>query len=255
MGAHVAELSMNGVSVVKPTKDANQTHGGIAVLMPYAGRVKRGEYVFGGKTFRLPTGKDGNAIHGFAKDARWKVAQRTRDSVVLACVLRGRGYPGTLQARLRYAIRGNSFSTACSVTNIGERPCPLVVGFHPYFMAEYWRVTEPAAAQRYELQGRYFPTGKTDRYSMSRAGPQVGLDDCFRVSGTVELLTGRYRLKLVRHRMPYLVIYNGRYAEGKSVAIEPYTGLPDAYNNGIGARSLSPGQSFECGYRVTAELL
>ena len=108
---------------------------------------------------------------------------------------------------------------------------------------------------RYELQDQYFPNGERVRYYTSKAGPGTALDDCFAASGTLELLTERYKLRMVRHRMPYLVLYNGKYAEGESVAIEPYTGLPDAYNNGIGLHALGPGLSFECGYKLKADRL
>ena len=251
-GAHVDALSVGGVGVIKPSTDGRPTHGGIAVLIPYAGRVRGGEYAFQGRTFRLPVGEDGNAIHGFAKDARWEVEQKGRASVVLASALKREGYPSTLRALVRYAAGRRTFSTACSVTNTGESACPVVVGFHPYFAGAHWRLTAPSTAYRYELRDRYFPTGKKARRSMRRLGPRVRLDDCFGAPGTVELLTESYRLRLTRRSMPYLVIYDGRYA-GKSVAIEPYTGLPDAFNNGVGVRTLGPGETFECGYRVAVD--
>ena len=254
LGAHVSALSIGGISVVKPSRDGRQTHGGIAVLIPYAGRVRGGEYAFGGETFRLPTGKDGNAIHGFAKDARWKLERKESGSVLLGAVLRGKGYPGVLGAKIRYSAGPRSFSTTCSLTNLGRSPCPVVVGFHPYFLAHDWRIAAPSVAYRYRLRG-LFPTGAGAPYHMRRAGPKAELDDCFRATGTLELLTERYRLRMARRLMPYLVIYNGEYAEGESVAVEPYTGLPDAYNNGIGLRSLNPGQGFSCGYGLTADPL
>jgi aldose 1-epimerase len=34
------------------------------------------------------------------------------------------------------------------------------------------------------------------------------------------------------------------------VAVEPCSGLPDAYNNGIGLVRLKPGRTFTCGYEV-----
>jgi galactose mutarotase-like enzyme len=37
-GAHVGRLSLDGEEVVMPCSDGIPTHGGIAVLIPYAGR-------------------------------------------------------------------------------------------------------------------------------------------------------------------------------------------------------------------------
>jgi aldose 1-epimerase len=248
LGAHVERVSLEGEPVVKPSTDGIQTHGGIAVLIPYAGRIRRGEYRFEGRAYALPVGKDGHAIHGFAKGARWKVLERRADSVRLTSRLKSAGYPGVVEATIRYSIARRGFSTDCSVRNVGMTDCPLVVGFHPYFLGKGWRISTARTAQRYRLRDGYFPTGETEPYPFEGVGSRSKLDDCFRVAGEVRLATGGRRLVIARRRMPFLVVYDGRYAEGRSVAIEPYTGLPDAYNNGIGLGVIKPGQSFSCGY-------
>lgn len=248
LGAYVRHLSLGGVPVIKPSNDGSQTHGGIAVLMPYAGRVRGGRYAFRGKEFQLPTGRDGHAIHGFAKDAMWKVRARTADSVSIGATLRGRGYPGTLAASITYAVKGRTFSTDCAIRNAGRSDAPVVVGFHPYLAAMRWTINSSSRSYHYQLADGYFPTGKKTPCSFEGVGPKSKLDDCFSSPGTIRLLAGGMEVALRRRRLPYLVVYNGKYAEGRSVAIEPYSGLPDAYNNGIGLRTLAPGQTFECGY-------
>jgi len=249
-GAYVARLTLGGAEVIEPTRDGNQTHGGIAVLMPYAGRIRDGRYVFEGASFSLPVAEDGSAIHGFAKDSLWRPVAVRRDRVILECLLEGPGYPGILDARVTYSVRPESFSTDCAVTNVGARSCPFVAGFHPYFKAGDWKLSASGRAYRYELADRYFPTGERARFSLAKAGPKTSLDDAFRVAGAVRLRDERRTLVITRRRMPYLVIYNGQHAEGGSVAVEPYTGLDDAYNNGIGLAVLRPGQSLSFGYRV-----
>jgi aldose 1-epimerase len=249
-GGHVAEVTLGGEPVVKPSTDGSQTHGGIAVLLPYAGRVRRGEYTFEGRNYKLPVGAGGNAIHGFAKDARWKVARRRADSVLLTSRLEGQGFPGIIEAAITYSIARSSFSTSCAVKNIGKTDSPMVVGFHPYFLGDDWRISTERTVQRYLLRDSYFPTGERVRFSFEGVGPRSKLDDCFKASGVVRFHSGRRELVIRRRRMPYLVVYDGEYAEGRSVAIEPYTGLPDAYNNGIGLVALKPGRTFRCGYDV-----
>jgi aldose 1-epimerase len=250
-GAHVARLSLDGEQVLKPSNDGRQTHGGIAVLIPYAGRVRDGHYNFEGRSFRLPVNPDGHAIHGFAKDVPWKLVREKTGSVTLGSRLRGAGYPGLLDARIRYSVQPESFSTECSVTNVGQRSCPFVAGFHPYFLARSWKIVTIGRTYRYTLADRYFPTGERRPFSFAEVGPDTSLDDCFRVAGTIRLEAEEHTLVITRRRMPYLIVYNGKHAEGISVAIEPYTGLEDAYNNGIGLVVLKPGESFSCGYRVS----
>ena len=247
-GAHVTGLVLGGERVIKPSRDGSPTHGGIAVLIPYAGRVKQGRYRFEGKTFHLPVRGDGLAIHGFAKDARWGVLGAGSGSVVLGCRLAGRGYPSTIDVTVSYSVRSAVFKTGCRVRNVGGRDSPLVVGFHPYLLGRGRRNSTGARAYRYRLRDRYFPTGEKEPFSFGGVGPHTSLDDCFEVHGDVLFRSGDLQVVMGRNRMPYLVVYDGEYSEGRSVAIEPYTGLPDAYNNGIGLRVLKPGGVFSCGY-------
>jgi aldose 1-epimerase len=249
-GAHVASLSLGGEEVLKPSNDGRQTHGGIAVLIPYAGRIREGRYTFEGRSFRLPVNPDGHAIHGFAKDAPWKLVSEKTGSITLGSRLRGAGYPGVIDARIRYTVRPESFSTECFVTNVGPRSCPFVAGFHPYFLARSWRIVTTGRTYRYTLADTYFPTGEKRPFSFAEVGPGTSLDDCFRVAGTIRLEAEGRTLVIARRRMPYLIVYNGKHAEGISVALEPYSGLEDAYNNGIGLVVLRSGESFSCGYKV-----
>jgi aldose 1-epimerase len=250
-GAHVASLLLDGEEVVKPGDAAGQARGGIAVLVPYAGRIRDGRYTFGGRSFQLPVSRDGHAIHGFAKDARWKLLREKTGSVTLGSRLRSAEYPSVLDARITYSVRHESFSTSCFVTNVGPRSCPFEAGFHPYFLARSWRIVTTGRAYRYALVDTYFPTGGRTLFSFEDVGAGTSLDDSFRVAGDVRLETEEHTLVMTRRRMPYLIVYNGKSAEGKSVAVEPYSGLEDAYNSGIGLVVLKPGESFSCGYGVS----
>jgi aldose 1-epimerase len=250
-GAHLARLSLDGEEVIKPSNDGGQAHGGIAVLIPYAGRIRNGRYTFEGTSFKLPISRDGHAIHGFAKDARWKLVSEKTGSVTLGSRLRSAGYPGVLDVRITYSVRPESFSTGCFVTNAGSRSCPFVAGFHPYFLARSWRIVTTGRTYRYRLADKYFPTGERRPFSFAEVDPGTSLDDCFKIAGAIRFEAEGRTLVITRRRMPYLIVYNGKYAEGTSVAIEPYTGLDDAYNNGIGLIVLKPGESFSCGYKVS----
>jgi aldose 1-epimerase len=250
LGAYVRTLTLDGCQMTKPSGDGRQTHGGIAVLIPFADKVEKGRYTFEGKEFQLPLDKEGNGKHGFAKDALWKVKKREKHSVALTTLLNDTGYPGTLGAQITYSISNTTFSTDCSVTNQGKVNCPVVIGFHPYFLAMVWRLSAKSKVYRYLLRDRYFPTGAREPSSFDKLGPSEEVDQIFNVAGPVTLQTERYQMLIRRRAMPYLMIYNGYYAEGRSVSIEPYTGLGNAYNNGIGLRILGPGQSFRCGYDI-----
>ena len=246
-----ARLSLHGKEVIKVSPDGRQTHGGIAVLIPYPGRIRNGRYTFEGRSFQLPVSEDGHAIHGFAKDARWELVRRRGDSVTLASRLKSAEYPGVLDAQITYSVGSESFSTECSVKNVGSRSCPYAAGFHPYFLGKNWRIVTTERTYRYKLVDTYFPTGERLPFSFKDVGPSTSLDDSFRVAGPVRLEADGRSLVITRRRMPYLIVYNGKYADGNSVAVEPYGGLEDSYNSGIGLTILRPGESFSCGYRIS----
>lgn len=250
-GAYAVGLSLDGTDLFKPTGDGKQQHGGAAVLIPYAGRIRKGRYTFEGKEYQFATEPDGDSLHGFGKDRRWQVEDNRADSVTFGALLKNRGYPGTLDTKVKYDIGPRVFSTGCTVTNVGRRAVPFVVGFHPYFLASEWRLSATGKVYRYELEDEFFPTGKKETFDFATIGAASHLDDEFRSAGTVKLETDRYTIVMKRYNMSYLVIFNGRQAEGKSVSIEPYTGLDDAFNNRIGLRVIEPGGSFKCGYDIS----
>lgn len=249
-GAYVAKLWLDGIEIFKPSGDERQSHGGSAVLIPYAGRIRGGSYTFEGEEYRFVRDSGKDSIHGFGKDRRWRILEKRGSSITFGVLLKSEGYPGVLDAKIAYSIGPRSFSTSCAVVNGGRKTVPLVVGFHPYFLAKQWNLSATGAVYQYELANRFFPTGKRAPFDFAKVDAGTGLDDEFRVGGIVRLKTERYAIVMKRHNMPYLVVFNGAPAEGRSVSVEPYTGVSDAFNNGIGLTEVRPGESFTCGYEV-----
>ena len=67
----------------------------------------------------------------------------------------------------------------------------------------------------------------------------------------LELSSEYGQIKLERKNMPYFVLYNGKYSRGESVALEPMTGAPDAFNNRIGITEVEPAGEFTCGFKIS----
>ena len=77
------------------------------VLAPWPNRVAGGVYSFDGEEHRLaltePTA--GNAIHGLARWACWRAAEKEPERVVMEHVLHPQpGYPFTLRLRVEYRL-------------------------------------------------------------------------------------------------------------------------------------------------------
>ncbi|BBD72757.1 aldose epimerase [Sulfodiicoccus acidiphilus] len=251
-GAYLKSLTLAGKQVITPPIDGKPTHGGCAVLFPFANRVKGGLYVFAGKTFRLPTNEEGNAIHGLVLDTEWQIQSHTPSSISLSLRLEHRAYPTVLKTCLTYSLEQDHLDVGLSVINEGDSDGPLVVGFHPYFnVGKEWRLKHSSPLRRLNMVS-HFPDGTFQDYDFNSLEEpwKLTFDDCFVGGGTLVLVGRDLKLSISRRNMEFFQLYNGVYALG-SVALEPMTGAPDAYNNGIGLTVIRPGEKLSCGFTLS----
>ena len=106
------------------------------VLMPWPNRIEDGSYEFDGRRHQLPLTEveAGNAIHGLVRWARWTVAEREPQRVVLEHVLHPQpGYPFALALRIEYSLGETGLTVRTTATNVGAATCPFASGMHPYF--------------------------------------------------------------------------------------------------------------------------
>lgn len=255
-GAYLKSLSLNGIQILKPSMDELMTHGGCAVLVPYAGRVRNGTYTYQGKKYLLPKNSEGNAIHGFLKDTLMKISRKTETSLELQTSLVHPGYPSALDVNIKYEISDSALSVQCRVMNVGDIEAPVSIGFHPYFLGTRWEIEHECELVKLEMEEKLFPDGKRNPYNFNgfEHGSEDQFDDCYYFPCDAVLKTDSYRLKMNKKNMSYVVVYNGEWAEERSVALEPYTSAPDAFNNGIGLIRLSHNDSYECGFSVELSL-
>ena len=251
-GAYLKSLSLNGIQILKPSMDETMTHGGCAVLLPYAGRIRNGTYTYQGKKYLLPKNDEGNAIHGFLKDALMKISRKSASAVELQTPLVHQGYPSALDVEIKYEIFESVLSVKCKVTNVGNVEAPVSIGFHPYFLGAEWEISHECEVEKLEMVDKLFPDGKRNPYKFNglKHGSEDQFDDCYCFPCGVTLKTESYRLKMSKENMSYVMVYNGKWAEERSVALEPYTSAPDAFNNGIGLIRLSQNDSYECGFTL-----
>lgn len=256
LGAYLSSLRIGSVEVLKESKDGHQTHGGCAVLSPFANRIRKAEYKFEGVKYGLPKNSGEHSIHGLLRDYRWNIEKSGNNKLaVLSSVLKHPGYPSELYSKLTYSISEDSFSVGYLAFNTGSANCPLLIGFHPYFLTgNKWKLDYRGNIIKLLYRDQFFPSGETETADLKSEDLHISaLDNCFRFDGDLRLISDNGTLLIRRSNMPYLVIYNGTFAGNDSVAIEPMTGAPDAFNNGIGLLRLRPGESFSCGFGITVE--
>jgi aldose 1-epimerase len=236
-GAYLYSLKIRDKDVILKGNLERPTRGGMAILIPYANRVKNGEYTFEGIKYVLPKNKEGNAIHGLVLDKEFKVMEKREDSITLDYELEHEGYPTKLDCLIIYKIFKHGIRVKINVKNIGSKRAPLTVGAHPYFIvSDDWKIITENEGVKKCINFNKIPTGELIKSQFEH----TDYDDCFLVNGNIELHSSYSKIKIIRRNMPFVQVYTGIRG---AVAIEPMSGAPDAYHNGLGLKILEPNES------------
>ncbi|WP_460173372.1 aldose epimerase family protein [Vulcanisaeta sp. JCM 14467] len=249
-GAYLLEWSISDKDVVLPGDLDKPTWGGMAILIPFANRVKGGEYEFEGVRYLLPKNEEGHAIHGLVLNEEWDVVSIGENNVSLKHVLHNPGYPTELTSIVRYTLIDKGLDIEIIVRNTGLKDAPLVVGAHPYFIISGdWRLKTQGSVQMCEAVNK-IPTGRLVPFDINNTVRRE-FDDCFLISNDDIVLESNYStIRIIRRGMPYVQIFTG---VPNAVAIEPMSGAPDAYHNGMGLIIMKPGE--ERVFKFTIEVL
>ena len=255
VGAYLSELEFDGHKILKSADDGISTHGGSAVLVPFSGRVRNGKYLFEDHEYSLPLNDNmGNSIHGFARKSNFKVIKERVDEIVLRTEISEESYPTALILDVKYGVHSNKFLSSFTVANIGSKNSPIVVGTHPYFMvSNNWKLIFSKPLFEFLAKDHYFPIGKIVKANQKYSNEPSSFNEhlFYKGGGKISLINEEVEIEIMRHNMDYLTIYTGEFTEGKSIAIEPQSGLPDAYNSGIGLKIIKPGEKMNFWFTIS----
>ena len=263
-GANLNDFAFNGFQYIVGHSSAADlvaapSRAGCAVLMPFANRIAGGVYAFEGKVYRLPHNDHGrpNALHGFLREVRWRLLakdpadQKEERALRYAYEFPGvKGYPFPFHAEVEYELIPDGLRVSLSLKNSGVTPMPVTMGTHPFF-----RVDGPLSDWNLSLRSKgklvrdenLIPTGEITQEDPSGKLDEKVYDDCFSFEGSITLSNSR-GLRIEPHGFPYVQIYT--HPDRKSIAIEPVTGAPNAFNNGMGLKVLKPGEELSAYYDV-----
>lgn len=246
------------------------------VLIPFPGRIGNGRYSFDGLTFQLECNdKEGpNAIHGFVRSLPWQIQQLHPNRVSFevrldATTYADRGYPFSLRILVTYELNNQGLGCRFSVTNVGHKPAPVGVGFHPYFTVGTSIVDEAEAQipgtgflefnERLVPTGTIYPVQDTPwDYRRFRPIAQRRFNHCY---VNLERDTEGTAMAALRHvpsnrtitmtmdaAFSSVVVYTGDAiadAPRVALAIEPMTCASDAFNHPEwGLKRLAPDETF-----------
>lgn len=190
------------------------------------------------------------------------------------------GYPFSLDVVITYTLNKYGFSIIVNATNTNGdgMPLPFYMGWHPYFKCTaYTSYVTLDPCQKWahvQLNDNMNPTGITQRTYMFDGSVVIGgnktdptfYDDEYKpLAGPLLCENGRTKLfdtatnqaVILWHNAAfhYVHIFTGSSSmfHEDSVAMEPMSGMADAYNNHDGLTVLSDGETWSGSFGVYVE--
>jgi aldose 1-epimerase len=269
VGATLRSYTVDGVEVVRGFAEDAAVKGGRGQnLIPWPNRVRDGKYTFAGQPHQLALTEParGNASHGLARYVPWLLTDRTPDAVTNRVRIYPQpGWPGWLEASITHRVAADGLTMTVEATNIGDRDVPFGYGAHPYLtvgesVVDEISLTVPAGSylevDERLLPVRVSPVDGTD-YDL-RSGPTLGplsLDTA--MTDLTRDEDGCWHVVLNRGdrscelwgdaTMKWTQVFTGGPYRDWSIAVEPMTCGPDAFNAGPTHDDLivlSPGETF-----------
>jgi aldose 1-epimerase len=223
------------------------------VLLPWPNRIFGARYAFAGTEHQLAITEPeaGNALHGLVAVVNWRAVDAAAERVTLAYTLHPqRGYPFTLELTVTHELTDAGLELELRARNVGAADAPFGAGFHPYLRLgddgiEDLELDLPAAGA---------PSGRLDGVELDGcfAHPERDADGIARARLTAP--DGERTTVWMDEQFDYVQVYTADAVEDparvrRSVAVEPMTCPPDAFNTGEGLIVLAPGEAFagRCG--------
>ena len=270
VGATLRSFSVDGRDVVRGFNVDEMSKAGRGQnLIPWPNRIRDGRYSFDGVTQQLALSEPArhNASHGLARYVPWVLIDKKINAVTNRVRIHPQpGWPGTLEALITHEVGDDGLTVTVEATNIGTVELPFGYGAHPYLTVGESTVDEvalnvPAASYLEVDDDRLLPLKLSlvdgtvyDR----RSGPLLGstnLDTA--MTDLARDADGRWRVSLGLgdryaelwgdETMQWVQVFTGGPHRDWSIAVEPMTCGPDAFNAGPthdGMRVLAPSEAF-----------
>jgi aldose 1-epimerase len=244
-------------------------------LIPFPGRIPQGKYSFEGTSFELPINKpkEQTAIHGLVYDKQFQLKKKELTaqfgSLTFSYTLQpSKGYPFSLEIEKTIILSKKGLEIISRTKNVGDTTAPYADGWHPYFS-----ISHDINEQSLHIPCRKICKMNTKKvvtsvqalaakskfsFSTPRRIGRTNFDTCYtgfrygHDASEVSIALNDISLVMWSDKSyPYVQVYIP--PDRKSIALEPMTCAPNAFNTGIGLLKLKPGQVFRGSYGVKLE--
>jgi aldose 1-epimerase len=266
---------MNGYLSEEELKETLHSSFKGSNLFPFPNRIRDGKYTFHDQDHQLNMNflQENNAIHGLVFNSKFKVVDKEDGQIACTLIVEysaepAPGYPFSYLFKVEYKLKEETgFECKIKVANTMDKSIPVGHGWHPYFKAGSETVNvlalEFPADKMVDVDERNIPTGNSKVYNEFNTLKEIGdtkLDNCFEISQndcqanitlkntstgfgyTIWQETGKYKYNFLQVYTP---------PDRKSIAIEPMTCAPDAFNNKEGLIILAPLERFQASWGIS----
>jgi aldose 1-epimerase len=265
--AKLTYLGRNLVEVEKPL-DARNLYWG-SLLAPWPNRIRDGVYNIGTRQFHLPPNELSRkcSLHGLINILEWEVVCQTDSSVRLKTTLpNSEHYPTSINFEVNYLIVDRGLVWTLNATNTGPQEVPYGASIHPYLIADEdtsigdWSLKLPAThffavdAQRLLPISIETCAGTNLDFQNGRTIGNSSIDNAFQIDKAnpnqrIEIISASGRGVWMEYdsSSKWIQVHtadrDGAPDGRKSLAIEPMSCPPDAFNSGTDLIWLKPGES------------
>lgn len=265
-GASLDELIIRNIKVITNLYplDYIKTYPS-SILFPFANRINDGKFNFNGSNYNLQCNEKqlNNAIHGlvynkaFLVDELKKFENHAEIKLYYEELNPPTGYPFKFRVELTYKLTNEFLSLKINVINLDDKKLPFTVGWHPYFKSVdldkskiQFDCIKKIKCNKNNIALGFEPFNSKMPLSLRKRR----FDDAFVLENPdVKFFTPEYDLVLKSsEKESFLQLYTPMNTN--AIAIEPMTGVSDSFNNKIGLKKLSPGQSYSIEWQVSIKI-
>lgn len=270
-GAAMRQLERGGESLTSGFPAGTWPGSMNALLVPWPNRVDAGRFSFRGAehVLEITEVERSNAIHGFAVDTLFRVAEHAESALTLEAVLGPReGWPWPIATSVTYRLHpADGLRATLVLRNDGEEPAPIAAGVHTYLKAPGTATDDATLDAQLDLlqpldEERLLPAGEPVLASSLAPFPgkvklaERNFDHAFLHSEPAEV----YRYTLTGADGRALELSCGpefRWAQiytspDRELAVEPMTAPPNALASGQDLRTLEPGEELRLWWALAA---
>ena len=256
LGASILELTYLGKSVLRSINKDTVTsarQSASFALIPFSNRMSHATLKWMGTDHPLikNNADEPHNIHGVGWQRPWTILEQGEDFLLVSYEHKADGgWPFDFDASQAIKIKDNELHQTLSITNQSNKPTPVGLGWHPYFVKRKNSSIYFEASKIWEMGDDRLPTHAMKSGGLDQLCEQLEVDHCYDGwNGQVKLIDSELSIN-VSSNLDRLVVYTKPGMD--SVAIEPVSHVNNAINmssnlgidaNQYGIKILNPGET------------